>query len=1050
MNTEQISSSPLSSTPRTPSNTGPVHLAGYELTTLLGTGGYGEVWKAIGPGGFPKAVKVLHGRRDGEQAGAELKALNRMRELRHPFLLSIERVEVCNNRLIVVTELADANLTQHFDACLKNGLCGIPRDELLCYLREAADALDFMSEEHGLQHLDIKPDNLLLQGKHIKLGDFGMAKDISVTNVSMINGFTPLYAAPELFEGRPGRFSDQYSLAIVFQSLLTGKMPFTGRNAAQLTSQHLRSQPDLSALDAPDRPVVARALAKNPSSRFANCREFVQELIDRSGRGKSGRSMQPAAIAPSVASTRPPGNIGRGTLATQQDLEPSKPFQPAVLETNGCTLRPTLFIGVGGLAGQVLRQVKGIWRQQDSADVPAWQVLAIDTDPESLRSVQGLDPATQLTDVEALPIPLRSSKAYRDARNLDLSWLSRRWLFNIPRSCRVEGMRPLARLAVQDHLDVLKSRIRDRIAAVLECDAVLQSAAVAKLPFAENTLDVIVVAGTSGGTGSGSLSDIGLVARQLVSEFPGVTFNVNGVLLHSTSRQQRVDGIQIANTMACLKELRLQSIDGMGLPKGFSRDASELRPFDTTWLFHGGDQLENADFRQLEMNVARFLVNTTTTSAATAWREGNAAAEIPREDPTIRLIGTATVDSDVYSMAEAEAASLASSVLDRWSESSGANDDQILPVEDYVHELLTSLNLTTATLPNRILTELQGDSGKQIEDVVRSMLERFKHVQGTVACGQLLSQEFAGSSSAEGAMLLRRLEDQLHRRLNRECESAQSKIRSMVIDAMEAAGASSVSKTLEMVRTELLAARDCCTELSREIDLAFQTLRSGAEASQERTVVQTLCRQYSVLSCSRSVYRLFGESIQQLLSWLDEIKTDAGTILQAIKASRQLLGTLHSVHNGVPEPVVSAFRSYITDDDQLRLRHIAGQGFEPPTFASRLLDSATRFLLAAGKKESSASESFPASAWPALRGLGGNHRVLAWINESAGPDRWKSRLNDEFGSCVSVFPTSSSHVTALCETQNVESARILKYLQVEYPSAWEMAGRIHTRTDIQW
>ena len=117
-----------------------INLAGYELQSLLGTGWYGEVWKAIGPGGFAQAVKVLYGRSDGDQAETELKSLNRMRQLRHPFLLNIERVELCNHRLIVVTELADGNLNERFDACVSQGRIGIPRDELLSYLRDAADA----------------------------------------------------------------------------------------------------------------------------------------------------------------------------------------------------------------------------------------------------------------------------------------------------------------------------------------------------------------------------------------------------------------------------------------------------------------------------------------------------------------------------------------------------------------------------------------------------------------------------------------------------------------------------------------------------------------------------------------------------------------------------------------------------------------------------------------------------------------------------------------------------------------------------------------------
>ena len=132
-------------------------IAGYELQDCIGAGGYGEVWRAIGPGGFPKAVKILFGKIDGPQAETELKSLNLMRELRHPFLLNVERVELIDGRLIVVTELADCSLDRRFNDIVNAGGRGIPRDDLIGYLRDAADALDFMSEHHGLQHLISNP-----------------------------------------------------------------------------------------------------------------------------------------------------------------------------------------------------------------------------------------------------------------------------------------------------------------------------------------------------------------------------------------------------------------------------------------------------------------------------------------------------------------------------------------------------------------------------------------------------------------------------------------------------------------------------------------------------------------------------------------------------------------------------------------------------------------------------------------------------------------------------------------------------------------------------
>src|SRR5262249_20903588 len=158
--------------------------------------------------------------------------------------------DIINGQLVIVMELAHRTLWDRFKESRAEGLVGIPRAELLGYLVEISEALDFMNEEHGLQHLDIKPQNLFLVHNHIKVADFGLVKALEGMMASITGGVTPVYAAPETFDGWVSRFSDQYSLAIVYQELLTGQRPFSGTTLRQLVMQHLHVPPDLSALAA--------------------------------------------------------------------------------------------------------------------------------------------------------------------------------------------------------------------------------------------------------------------------------------------------------------------------------------------------------------------------------------------------------------------------------------------------------------------------------------------------------------------------------------------------------------------------------------------------------------------------------------------------------------------------------------------------------------------------------------------------------------------------------------------------------------------------------
>ena len=144
-------------------------IAGYVLEELIGRGGFGEVWRAEAPGGIKKAVKFVFGDRDEHRAEQELKSLERIKGVQHPFILTLERFEIVDDRLVIVTELADGSLDDIFKNRRRQGSCGISRPTLLNYMRDTADALDYLHDLYKLQHLDIKPANLLIVGGRVKV-----------------------------------------------------------------------------------------------------------------------------------------------------------------------------------------------------------------------------------------------------------------------------------------------------------------------------------------------------------------------------------------------------------------------------------------------------------------------------------------------------------------------------------------------------------------------------------------------------------------------------------------------------------------------------------------------------------------------------------------------------------------------------------------------------------------------------------------------------------------------------------------------------------------
>ena len=319
-------------------------IPGYRLIAPLGRGGFGEVWKCEAPGGLLKAIKFVQGSlhtldRDAP-AEEELRAIQRVKTIRHPFILSMERVEVdvSTGELVIVLELADRGLGDVLAAEREAGRTGIAREVLLAYLREAAEALDVMHVRHGLQHLDIKPQNLFLLSNHVKVGDFGLVQSLSGNGPGgvALGAITPLYAAPEVFQGRISPHSDQYSLAIVYQELLTGTLPFAGKNSRQLMLQHCQGQPNLQPLPEADRPVIARALSKLPEQRFPSCSDFINALasgqVDIVSATVISEPPAPRA-APHAADTR--RNRAVKTVRTRSLAAPRPPLPPPAREAAG-------------------------------------------------------------------------------------------------------------------------------------------------------------------------------------------------------------------------------------------------------------------------------------------------------------------------------------------------------------------------------------------------------------------------------------------------------------------------------------------------------------------------------------------------------------------------------------------------------------------------------------------------------------------------------------------------------------------------------------------
>ena len=119
---------------------------------------------------------------------------------------------------------------------------GILVKELLQYISGSASAIDELNLNHNIYHCDIKPQNILIVGGNAQVCDFGLARRVQENRRTQLAIGTPAYGAPEmLFDQTYTKTIDQYSLAITYYELRTGKLPFeTSRRSMVFTRQSPR------------------------------------------------------------------------------------------------------------------------------------------------------------------------------------------------------------------------------------------------------------------------------------------------------------------------------------------------------------------------------------------------------------------------------------------------------------------------------------------------------------------------------------------------------------------------------------------------------------------------------------------------------------------------------------------------------------------------------------------------------------------------------------------------------------------------------------------
>ncbi|EFH90194.1 serine/threonine protein kinase [Ktedonobacter racemifer] len=324
-------------------------LGDYQLTRRLGQGGMSVIYLAKWLSTQPRfvAVKILQPpRRENVEDFATFRERFRreariIARLKHPHIVPIFDYGEEDDLAYIVMQYEKSSL----EGILKTrGTLSLERTST--YLAQICEALDY-AHGKGIIHRDLKPSNILLdENNQAVLADFGISRirisnnpydQVTLTGTDIVLG-TPAYMAPEMFRTREFGYSvDIYALGIILYEMLSGDLPFKGREIDLMEQHERKALPSLyerhfkipRAVDQ----VLSKAAAKRPGDRYLRASELARDFHRAiQPLSRPAATYEPPQSYPAQRSSnkhqavRPPHHL-HGEVGSMQDL-PLRPAAP--------------------------------------------------------------------------------------------------------------------------------------------------------------------------------------------------------------------------------------------------------------------------------------------------------------------------------------------------------------------------------------------------------------------------------------------------------------------------------------------------------------------------------------------------------------------------------------------------------------------------------------------------------------------------------------------------------------------------------------------------
>ncbi|TRV77482.1 serine/threonine protein kinase [Streptomyces sp. 130] len=365
--------------------TDPAEVAGYRLAARLGAGGMGRVYLSHTEDGRAVAIKVVRPELADDPAfrkrfGREVRAARRVRGAYTAELVDADAE--APTPWLATLYVPGPSLTQ---AVARRG--PLPVSAVLWLMAGMAEALRAIHAE-GIVHRDLKPSNVLLAADGPRVIDFGiaLATDASSYTTTGHPIGTPSYMAPEQASGEGATAaSDVFALAQTAAYAALGKPLYGDGPGVYVLYRIIHSEPDLTLLPEPLRPLLARCLAADPAERPAPagiakwCRQRLGAEAEADGAPAAWREIGgPEVAVPSPVSAPVPVPVAHSTLVRTNPWAAPEPRPVDPAERRARRRRVALVSGVGvvsallalGLAWQAMGSMGG-GEHRNEAGAPA-------------------------------------------------------------------------------------------------------------------------------------------------------------------------------------------------------------------------------------------------------------------------------------------------------------------------------------------------------------------------------------------------------------------------------------------------------------------------------------------------------------------------------------------------------------------------------------------------------------------------------------------------------------------------------------------------------